>query len=426
MPTRIVSKNKSVVAYSPKKNVTRSTNNQNRNLTLSTDIESVLAVGDDKTGEGRKNKRKSSRKIVRLRSSIIRGKRVDNSRALSNEDIRASPRLLGYCFQLLASIVMLINVSAFYRDEANPTNASPKIRSQFNKTRTEGNDFFLSPEGDTVRTWKLIGSFVISVVGTIVTLGIIFVHFDTIFCPSFWLRNFRDGSKYEQYLLIFLTIFWMIGLHVNTSFHSVGESQPNVFFTSWICFFSAVLNYGIWRISSGRRSIAEMVNDHHRETTYNWLWVLFCALIVAGAVCDYYSNRNNINGEEMTMSEWIIMMSISWVLVLVPFVSIILNHFLRKSCELRVFGGKGSFVLLGWRQAEGLVALIITVAMFYIVFQYTGGNNFFTGLNNIYFGVWGAFINSVILLATWLRENKNKEYIKNEEKNRENQIDMTR
>jgi len=325
---------------------------------------------------------------------------------------------------------MLISVSAFYHDEADSTNASPEIWSLFNKTRTEDNGIFLSPEGDTVRTWKLIGSFIISGLGTIVTLGIILVHFDTIFCPSFWLRHFRDGSKHEQFLLISLAIFWMIGLHVNTSSLSVGESQPNVFFTSWISFFSAVLNYGIWRVSSGRRSIAEMVNDHHRETTYNWLWVLFCALSVAGAISDTYFNRNHIDlftyGGEFTTSKWLIIMSISWGLVVVSFVSIILNHFLRKSCELRVFGGKGSFVLLGWRQAEGLVALIITVAMFYIVFKHTGGTSYFAGLNNVYFGVWGAFINSVMLLATWLRENKNKDFIKNEEKNRENQTDVTR
>lgn len=32
------------------------------------------------------------------------------------------------------------------------------------------------------------------------------------------------------------------------------------------------------------------------------------------------------------------------------------------------------------------------------------------------FRVWGAFMNSVILLATWLRENKNIESIQNEER----------
>jgi len=375
MPTRILL-NEAVTSSQKNPRLSlRTQNNLTRNFSgTDDDVKSVAVVDGEKICEvGNKSnlsKRKSSRKVVQLKSSIIRGKRESgNFRALSSEDIRASPRLLGYCFQLLASIVMLISVSTFYSDEADSETASPEIWSLFkNRTRTEGNDLFndlfLSTDGrGPVRTWKLIGSFIVSALGMIVTFGIIVIHFDTILCPSFWLCNFRDGSKHEQLLLIILAIFWMIGLHVNTSSLSVGKSQPNVFFTSWISFVSAILNYGIWRVSAGRGSIAEMVNDHHRETTYNWLWVLFCNLIFAGAICDIYFNRNDIDlsmqGEDFNLP-WIQVMCITWGLVIVSFVSIILNHFLRKSCKLRVFGRKGSFVIIGWRQAEGIVALLIT------------------------------------------------------------------
>jgi hypothetical protein len=275
MPTRILV-NETIAS---RKNTPRFRPTNNRNLSL-TDIESVGEKDKtkNKTGTSEDEKRnnndelpktrKSSRKIVRLKSSIIRGKRDSfNIRALSSEDIRASPRLLGYCFQLLASIVMLISVSTFYQGEADRETSSPEIWSLFNSTRTEGNAVFLSPDGRYVRTWKLIGCFIVSTLGTTVTLGIIIVHFDTIFCPSFWLRTFRDGSKHEQWLLISLAVFWGIGIHINTSSLSVGESQPNVYFTSWISFLSSLLNYGIWRISAGRKSLAEMVNGHHRETT---------------------------------------------------------------------------------------------------------------------------------------------------------------
>jgi hypothetical protein len=273
MPTRILV-NETIAS---RQNTPRFRSTNNRNLSL-TDIESVGEKDrnknkNKKTGTEDENNadipktRKSSRKIVRLKSSIIRGKRDSfNIRALSSEDIRASPRLLGYCFQLLASIVMLISVSTFYQGEADSESSSPEIWSLVNSTRV-GNDVFLSPDGRYVRIWKLIGCFIVSTLGTTVTLGIIIVHFDTIFCPSFWLRTFRDGSKHEQSLLILLAVFWGIGIHINTSSLSVGESQPNVYFTSWISFLSSILNYGIWRISAGQRSIAEMVNNHHRETT---------------------------------------------------------------------------------------------------------------------------------------------------------------
>lgn len=97
---------------------------------------------------------------------------------------------------------------------------------------------------------------------------------------------------------------------------------------------------------------------------YNWLWVLFCSLVFAGAICDTYLNREYIKlyfqGQELniTAESWIYILVIPWGAVLISILSIFLNHFLRKSCELRVYGGK--FVLLGWRQAEGLVAFVMT------------------------------------------------------------------
>ena len=33
------------------------------------------------------------------------------------------------------------------------------------------------------------------------------------------------------------------------------------------------------------------------------------------------------------------------------------------------------------------------------------------GLSNAYFGLWGSFFNGVFCLGTWLRENKNTEYL---------------
>ena len=211
-------------------------------------------------------KRKSSRRVVQLKSSFIRDKKENaNFRALSSEDIRASPRLVGYCFQLLASIVMLISVSTFIGGDDGENLYTWDI---LNATDIVSNNLiFYSNETRVVFAWKLFGCFVVSGLGTIITLGIMLVHFDTVFFPIYWRRNFRDGSKNEQVLLILLAIFWGVGLHVNTSSLSVGQSQANVFFTTWISFFSAILNYGIWRVSAGRRSIADMVNEHHRETT---------------------------------------------------------------------------------------------------------------------------------------------------------------
>jgi hypothetical protein len=114
-------------------------------------------------------------------------------------------------------------------------------------------------------------------------------------------------------------------------------------------------------MSAGYKSIAEHINNHHRETTYNWLWTFFFSTITAASICVSYANREYVNlyfrGESFTIPQasWIVAMSTLWGLVVVCIVAVILNYFLKKSCEVRVCGD--SIVLIGWRQLEGLIAL---------------------------------------------------------------------
>ena len=129
---------------------------------------------------------------------------------------------------------------------------------------------------------------------------------------------------------------------------------------------------------------------HRPLGSYNWLLVLFCSLVFAGAIVDTYLNREYtklyFQRQELNLpaGKWIYVLVIPWCAVLVSVLSLFFNFFLRKSCELRVCRSK--FVLLGWRQAEGLVAFAMTGFLFWIVFTYTGGNGVFNGLNNVYFG----------------------------------------
>ena len=95
-------------------------------------------------------------------------------------------------------------------------------------------------------------------VGTIFTILIIVAHFDTIAFPDFWKVVFQDGSRYEQYICITSVLYWAAAIHINTSTLSVGEVQANVFFTTWIAFLSSVLNFGVWRVAAGKRSIGKM------------------------------------------------------------------------------------------------------------------------------------------------------------------------
>ncbi|KAG7373168.1 hypothetical protein IV203_033892 [Nitzschia inconspicua] len=376
---------------------------------------------------------RSSRKVVSLRSSLFPAIKEDTvERRLSREDIRASPRLLGYIFQLLASTVMLISVLKFYFQDEGNSETTPAVWSLF-KNEREGeslrDDLFITLAGP-VFTWKLIGCFVVAGLGTIINLFVILAHFDTVVVPWLWLRIFRDGSRYEQVIVIAMVFFWAGGIHINTSPLSVGESNPNTYITTWVSFFAAFLNAGVWRVSAGRISIAEYVNNHHRTTTYNWLWTFMFACTSAGALTSTYLNRQYVSlyfdGQtlELTKQQWITALAILWGLTVVCCTAILLNHFLKKSCEVRVCNN--GIVLIGWRQAEGLISLGLAGFYFWFVYTYTGVDGFINGLNNLYFGSWGAFINSILLLSAWFSENKNIAFVIQEEEEREERMKSPR
>jgi hypothetical protein len=358
----------------------------------------------------------SSRKVVSFRSSILREapqKDEEQKRGgLSTTDIRASPRLLGYVFQLLASSVMLITVIQFYRQQENNDFVTLFTNSDGEKWDRR---IYTSVNGP-VYYWKFIGCMATGSLGSGISLLVVLLHFDTICLPRVWVRFFRDGSQIEHAFLLFLLLFWAVGLYVCTSTLSVGEVQANVYFTTWIAFVSALLNCGVWRVSAGRPSLAEKINLHHRETTYNWIWTLCFLFIFAGAATDIYLNRDEITfrlkGEVLVLSQrdWLIILSIVWAFVGICLLALLFNHYLTKEVEVKFCGGRRRFVL-GWRQFEGIIILAMVGVFFWIIYTQTGANGVINGLNNGYFSVWGAFFNSVFTFGTWLRENKDIEYI---------------
>jgi hypothetical protein len=357
-------------------------------------------------------RRKSSKRIVTFRSSIFRDIQDDKDthRGLSTSDIRASPRLVGYIYQLLASTVLLISVVKFYRNsEADKLlNIDREIlRVNF------AAEIYYSVAGP-VYFWKLIGCAAVGSLGAALSLVITVAHFDTVCVPRFWVTIFRDGSRWEQNILRFMILFWAAGLHVCTSSLSVGEIQGNIFFTTWIAFAASVLNYGVWRTSSGLSSLAERVSTHHRETTYNWLWLLLCIGIFAGAATDIYFNRDELDirfgteGTDLSDQDWRVVLAIVWSFLGLGLISVMLNHYSTQSLEIRL--GSNSQIVLGWRHFEGIIILFMVGVFFFLLIEHSGVDGVVNGLTNSYFSLWGAFFNSVFLLGTWLRENTKIEY----------------
>jgi hypothetical protein len=353
---------------------------------------------------GREGKLISSKRVVGFPSKIFRSSReeIPQQPGISTSDIRASPRLIGYIYQLLASVVLLISVVAFYKDDEQKLLDIDLQELKENLRR----EIYNSLSGP-VYYWKLIGSAVIGSVGVAMSLIITVAHFDTVCFPKFWLAIFRDGSKWEQNLMRFMILFWAAGLHVCTSSLSVGEVQGNVFFTTWIAFAASAMNYGVWRTSSGLESFAEKVSTHHRETTYNWLWLLLCICIFAGAATDIYFNRDELDlrfdGSDLSDRDWRMVLAMVWSFLGLGIISVALNHYWTQSLDIRC----GGSCHLGWRHFEGIIIMFMVLVFFYLLIEHSGANGVVNGLNNSYFSMWGAFFNSVFLLGTWLRENNN-------------------
>jgi len=364
-----------------------------------------------------------SKRVVNFRAALLRPEDdpPETQRGLSSTDIRASPRLIGYFYQLVASIVMLITVIKFDQNSQNETIFNLDLESILASDAR----IYQSIKGP-VYYWKLIGSAIVGAVGVGVSLLAVLAHIDTVFLPRVWYAFFRDGSSYECNLLRFMLLFYMVALHVSTSTLSVGQIEGNVFFTSWIVFISAAINLGVWRVSAGYESIAEKISTDKRATTYNWVWSFFFVLTFATSATDIFLNRSEVTishkGVVLSLSdgEWYKVLGFCWFFVFVCIVALLFNQFLHKSCELRVFGG--SRVILGWRQSEGIIIFFMVAVFFWIVYDYTGVDAVMNGLPNAYFSVWGCFFNSISLLGTWLRENKNIEYIVANDSSRRNQI----
>ena len=309
---------------------------------------------------------------------------------------------------------MLVSVVQFYHQEDEAWAKSQDALRNYSVGKFPDDTFFHTINGP-IYLWKLWSCIGVASAGSLTFLGILMMHFDTICFPRTWFQIFRDGSLAERNLLLVLIVFCAGGLHVNTSSFSVGEAQANVFFTSWIVFVCTALNLGVWRESAGLPRLAAKVLSHHRETTYNWCWTLIFSLITAGAATDMFFHREEVTfrlkGDELVLDfgSWMRILGLVWAVVFCCIVAIFFNHFWTKTWKLKL-SSECRFVL-NWRFLEGLLILTLMGIKFWIILTYTGIDGAINGLNNAYFGIWGSFFNTVFTFGTWLRENRDIDYI---------------
>jgi hypothetical protein len=293
-------------------------------------------------------------------------------------------------------MVMLISTVQFY--------TSPTYVGDDEDDGVRRLDQFVEVFGKSIYKYKLLGAIIVSSAGMLIYLVIILAHFDTFFIPEVWTNLFQDGSKGERNLLLGLIVFWAGGLFLCTSFLSVGSVQANVYFTTWIAFVFSVMNFGVWRVSCGKASYEDLLRNHKRATSFNWVWTIICTLISSLGATDLYANRDHLaykfEGEKFDAEDLKMGMILAWVSVGICLVALLGNHYLTK--EFSVTCCQKFEMTFDWRQGE--VCLICMMLGFYgfIIFNQVPG---FHEPSNTYFGVWGTFFSSLFTFGTWLKES---------------------
>jgi len=335
----------------------------------------------------------------------------------SVDDITGSPRLLGYVFNLVACVVMLVSVAQYNANLRIATlgsksavlDSSGKI---INLSSHQEDDTFVPNFNVAVYRWKLIGTFVVSGFGVVTNLLIILVHFDKYILTNLWTRIFHSGSQGERNILIFMLISAAVSLYINTSVLSVGENQPNVYFTTWISFATTILTFNIWRESANLRTIDDMFQSHPRKSQKQWALLTFTTLVSALTCLDSYVNRyhfvaviNNLP-QSVPQVAWNRVLSLSFGSLAACVIALIGNSISQESFEMKLCGSYR--LTLDWRQVEGALAAGTLGTFLYVIFVQTGASVISSqnSLGNGYFSSWFSFLISTNVFGTWIRENK--------------------
>lgn len=211
-------------------------------------------------------------------------------------------------------------------------------------------------------------------------------HFDSVLCVKKNRVYFKDGSLFERNLLLTLIVLSVFAVYLSTSKFSVGEAQPNVFFSTWTNFVSCAVNYEVWRKGSGRHHTFQRVLFGQRR---HWFLLAIFTTIALLSTIDFFLNNNVIKD-----SQGFDCITVSWGNIWIWFSigsavacwAVVLLHRKYKVDTLFI------------RVVEAIICLGVIGVTGYVVNQFTGGRlDQVSCPSNLYFSVWISFF-----LAVWI------------------------
>jgi hypothetical protein len=165
-----------------------------------------------------------------------------------------NPRWKGYCFILIAS---LVNFSAI-----------TSIPNQ--NTNFEG-------------VWGLCVSF-----GSFTFLfSVLVLFFDRtqLGVESFNYTKARDAN-FEGFSLLFLTLWWIIGVSYITQVNGIAYLATNIYFSAWLTLVSCIYTLNKWSSAKDILTIAELTGVS--ATLKSWYVLFLSSIVVLGTSLDIY------------------------------------------------------------------------------------------------------------------------------------------
>lgn len=191
-----------------------------------------------------------------------------------------------------------------------------------------------------------------------------------------------------------MIILSVAAAYISTSKFSVGEAQPNVFFSAWTNLVSVIVNREIWRKGRNHRSFDNIPSGKKRH----WFLCAIWSTIACVSTIDFFLFNNiipNSNHYECINLSW----SNKWIwlslgIAIICWAIVLVHRYYKPVLLVHV--------------VEVIVSLAIIGVDGYFVIQFTEGGEMdhVSCPSNLYFSVWGTFLTSVWIFGTIVQRSR--------------------
>lgn len=298
-----------------------------------------------------------------------------------------NPRVSGYFYIFLASMVSLLNVM--------------DIESFHNEK---------------------IMSLSFTAVPTLISFLVIFCERISCIRSRFHVREVNNKNL-DGSILGFLCLWWLCGVIYLTKAGGVAFLALNIYLSSWISFFACLYTFNIWLSSKDLVSFKELTRLS--PTLFWWYILLFSSVVECGSACDFFIRyRENVRREYGILSVCAGALSVFFSIL-----AILYHYKIIECCKIKP-GGTWEFIValilcIWWilcvallTRRDGVAATISGQTCKGLVNE--GVYN--TG-SNLYFSLWISLACTIFIMEGWMQakalklatKNQNVEIAKDEE-----------